>query len=79
MAFARAAQVTQFAPQAATVVLATQVGDAVPTPSGQKPGVLQTTRQARLPPVWLSHTAIPLAGGVGHAVHDVPQELRLSV
>lgn len=28
-------------------------------------------------PLLLSHTAIPLAGGAGHAVHDVPQELRL--
>jgi hypothetical protein len=27
--------------------------------------------------VTLSHAAIPLAGGAGHAVHDVPQELGL--
>jgi hypothetical protein len=27
--------------------------------------------------VTLSHAAIPLAGGAGHALHDVPQELTL--
>ena len=71
--FSGAAQVAQDAPQAAMVSLATQVGAAV-VPRRQKPGVLQTTWQARLP-VLLSHTAIPLAGGAGHAVHEVPQEL----
>jgi hypothetical protein len=55
--------------------LATQVGAAV-VPRRQKPGVLQTTRQARLP-VLLSHAAMPLAGGAGHAVHDVPHVARL--
>ena len=34
------------------------------------------TRQARLP-LTLSHAAIPLAAGAGHAAHDVPQELTL--
>jgi len=57
------------------VLLATQVGAAA-VPRWQKPGVSQRTWQARLPPVELSHTAMPLAGGAGHAVHDVPQELR---
>jgi hypothetical protein len=41
--------------------------------------VLQTTRQLSDPGVaTLSHAAAPLAGGAGHAVHDVaPQELTL--
>ena len=38
--------------------------------------MLQTTRQARFP-LGLSHTAIPFATGAGHALHEVPQELRL--
>ena len=74
--FVGATQVAQFGPQAATVLLATQVG-AAGVPRWQKPGALQTTWQPRLPPVELSQTAIPLAGGAGHAVHDVPQELTL--
>ena len=38
--------------------------------------MLQTTRQLRLPGLaTLSHAAMPLAGGAGHAVHDVPHEL----
>ena len=63
------------APQAATVSLATQVGAAI-VPRWQKPGVLQTTRQVRVPGL-LSHAAMPLAGGAGHAVHDVPHEAML--
>ena len=70
-------QTAHDAPQAATVSLATQVG-AAPVPRWQKPGVLQTTRQLRLPGVaTLSHAAMPLAGGAGHAVHDAPHEARL--
>jgi hypothetical protein len=69
--FARTSQVVHDAPQASTVLLATQV-----VPRKQNPGVSQTMRQPKLPPL-LSHTAIPLAGGVGHAVHAVPQEARL--
>lgn len=75
--FVGAAQVVHDGPQAATVVLATQVGAAV-VPRRQKPGVLQTTRQLSDPGVaTLSHAAFPLAGGAGHAVHDVPHELTL--
>jgi hypothetical protein len=59
------------------VSLATQVGPAVVT-RRQKPGVLQTTRQLRLPGfATLSHAAMPFDGGAGHAVHDVPHELTL--
>jgi len=75
MPFATGWQIAHDAPQAATVSLATQVGAAV-VPRRQKPGVLQTTRQPRLP-VLLSHAAMPLAGGAGHAVHDVPHEATL--
>jgi len=70
VAFARV-QVAHDAPQASTVLLATQV-----VPRKQKPGVSQTIRQPSVPPL-LSQTAMPLAGGAGHAVHDVPHELRL--
>jgi hypothetical protein len=75
--FAGAVQVVHDGPQAATVLLATQVGAAV-VPRRQKPGVLQTTRQLSVPGVaTLSHAAMPLAGGAGQAVHDVPHELML--
>jgi len=76
--FVGCVQVAQVAPQASTVSLATQVG-AVAVPRRQKPGVLQTTRQLSVPGVaTLSHAATPLAGGAGHAVHEVaPQELTL--
>ena len=75
--FAGAVQVVHDAPQAAMVSLATQVGAAV-VPRRQKPGVLQTTRQLRVPgAATLSHAAMPLAGGAGHAVHDVPHEATL--
>jgi hypothetical protein len=65
-------------PQAEGMSLVTQVGDAA-VPRWQKPGVLQATRQLRAPVVaTLSHAAMPLAGGAGHAVHDVvPHELTL--
>jgi len=65
-------QIVQVGPQAATVLLATQVGDAS-VPPLQKPGWLQTTRQLRFWPPPLSHTAMPLLGGTGHAVHEAPQ------
>ena len=75
--FTGAVQVAHDAPQAATVSLATQVGAAV-VPRRQKPGVLQTTRQLNDPGLaTLSHAAMPLAGGAGHAVHEVPHELTL--
>ena len=74
VAFARS-QVAQVGPQASTVLLATQVGAAA-VPRWQKPGVTQRTWQASPLPEELSHTAIPLAGGAGHAVHEVPQEVR---
>ena len=66
-------------PQAWTVLLATQVG-AVAVPRWQNPGVLQTTRQPSAGgSAWLSHTAMPFAGGAGQAVHDVPHELTLEL
>jgi hypothetical protein len=72
-----ATQVEHDAPQASTVVFATQVG-AVAVPRWQKPGVLQTTRQLSVVDVAVSHAAMPFAGGAGHAVHDVvPHELTL--
>ena len=75
--FAGGVQVAHDGPQAATVSLDTQVGAAA-VPRWQKPGVLQTTRQLRVPGLaTLSHAAMPFAGGAGHAVHDVPHELRL--
>jgi hypothetical protein len=67
---AGAVQVVQDAPQAATVLLATQVGAAA-VPRRQNPGVSQATRQLNVEPVELSQTAMPLAGGSGQAVHDV--------
>jgi hypothetical protein len=75
--FAGAVHVVHDGPQAAVVSFDTQVGAAA-VPRRQKPGVLQTTRQLSAPGVaTLSHAAIPLAGGAGHAVHDVPHELML--
>jgi hypothetical protein len=71
--FAGARQLVHDAPQASVVSLATQV-----VPRRQKPGESQTIRQVRLPgTATLSHAAIPLAGGAGHAVHDAPHELKL--
>ena len=74
--FTGGVQVRHDGPQAALVSLDTQVGAAV-VPRRQKPGVLQTTRQLRLPGLaTLSHAALPLAGGAGHAVQEVaPHEL----
>lgn len=70
--FVGAAQVAHDGPQAVTVSLATQVG-APAVPRKQKPGVLQTTRQLSVPGfATLSHAAMPLAGGAGQAVHEVP-------
>jgi hypothetical protein len=75
--FAGAVQVAHEGPQAATVSLATHVGEAA-VPRRQKPGVLQTTRQLKVPGLaMLSQAAMPLAGGAGQAVHDVPHELTL--
>jgi hypothetical protein len=74
--FTGGVQVRHDGPQAALVSLDTQVGAAV-VPRRQKPGVLQTTRQLRLPGLaTLSHAAMPLAGGAGQAVQEVaPHEL----
>ena len=63
-------------PQPSVVLFATQVG-ACAVPSKQNPGRLQTTRQLNTLGFWppLSHTAMPLPAGAGHAAHDVPQLL----
>jgi hypothetical protein len=76
--FVGTAQVVQDGPQASAVSLVTQVGDAA-VPRRQNPGVLQATRQLSVPGfATLSHAAMPLAGGAGHAVHDVvPHALTL--
>ena len=76
--FVGAVQVVQDGPQASAVSLVTQVGAAA-VPRRQNPGVLQTTRQLSVPGfATLSQAAMPLAGGAGHAVHDVvPHELKL--
>ena len=72
-----AVQVAHEGPQAAMVSLATQVGWPA-VPRRQKPGVLHTTRQLNVPGMaTLSQAAMPFAGGAGHAVQDVPHELRL--
>ena len=74
--FVGAVQVRHDAPQASTVLLATQVGAAA-VPRRQKPGVLQTTRQLSAGgAVTLSHAAMPFAGGAGQAVQEVPHEVR---
>jgi len=70
---AGAVQVAQEAPQASTVLFATQVG-ACAVPRWQKPGVLQTTRQLSDPGLaTLSQAAIPLLAGAGHALQELPQ------
>jgi hypothetical protein len=75
--FAGAVQVRHDGPQASAVSFGTQVGVAA-VPRRQKPGVLQTTRQLRVPGLaTLSHAAMPFAAGAGQAVHDVPHELTL--
>ena len=74
--FAGAVHVAHVAPQALTVLLATQVGAAA-VPRRQKPGVSQTTRQLSAGgAVTLSHAAMPFAGGAGQAVQEVPHEVR---
>ncbi len=71
--FVGAMQLPHDAPQASTVSLATQA-----VPRRQKPGELQMIRQLRLSgTATLSHAAMPLVGGAGHAVHDAPHELTL--
>lgn len=76
--FVGCVQVVQDGPQASGRSLVTQVGAAA-VPRRQNPGVLQTTRQLSVPEfATLSQAAMPLAGGAGHAVHDVvPHELTL--
>jgi hypothetical protein len=75
--FVGGVQVRQSGPQAALVLLATQVG-ALAVPRWQKPGELQMTRQLNVPGVvTLSQAAMPFMDGSGHAVHDVPHELKL--
>lgn len=70
---AGAAQVAQEAPQAPTVLFTTQVG-ACAVPRWQKPGVSQRTRQLSVPGVaMLSQAAMPLLGGAGHALQELPQ------
>ena len=76
MPFVGAMQVLQAAPQASTVLFATQVG-AWGVPRWQKPGVLQTTRQLNPAEVGLSQTAMPLLAGAGHAAQELPQEATL--
>jgi hypothetical protein len=73
--FVGAVQVAHDAPQAASVLLGTHVGAAV-VPRRQKPGVLHTTWQLGVVVVEVSHTAIPLDAGAGHALHDAPHEVR---
>lgn len=70
-AWAGTAQGVQDEPQLAALVLERQVGAAA-VPHRWNPGVLHSTPQASGFP---SQVAMPLAGGAGQGVQDVPQVL----